>query len=345
MDSLKWIHADADRNEIRELTTIDEADMQIDIRSSASLIDNTWSMTMPERVWNESPIREGHYIYAPRTEWGGPVTLIKHTTQSKRVTIQGPTWRGLLYQRRIYPPAGQGYRVYTDVDANALIGDVIGDSYGDLFGYATTPAGVTLSAQFRYQSYATGLQTVLADAGLRLGIVYYNTVKFAALTAERVTRLANTVEISQDYGINFTSEIGNVELANHCLALGGGELAERTVLNVYRVGTQYYTERPASLPETALRTVLLDYGSAESDAELMKSAIDRLEQTAPKQSIAINELPLDVEMNLGDQLNVRDRLTGLEARSEVTQKVLSIKSGRTQINTQISVLYITNGGT
>ena len=72
----------------------------------------------------------------------------------------------------------------------------------------------------------------------------------------------------------------------------------------------------------------------------MKSALDRLEQTAPKHSISINEVGLDVNMHLGDIINVRDRLTGLEAVSEVTQKILTIKGGRTTIDTQISVLYI-----
>ena len=161
--------------------------------------------------------------------------------------------------------------------------------------------------------------------------------------AEPVTRYANTVEISQDYGINFTSEIGNVELANHCLALGSGELAERMVLNVYRVGDQYYTERPASLAPEDVRTVLLDYGSVENADDLMESALQRLEETAPQQSITIDELGLDVNMKLGDQINVRDRLTGLEALSEVTQKILNIRQGVTTIDTQISVLNIKEG--
>ena len=340
MDSLTWIHADENLDEIRELISIDEADMQIDIRSSAGLIDNTWSITVSEKVWSEAPILEGHYIYSPRTEWGGPVTMIKHVTRSKKVILQGPTWRGLLYQRRIYPPAGEGYLVFNNVDASDLIRDVVGESFGTLFALPFSPVGVNVSARFRYQSYAVGLQTVLADAGLRLGISYYPSVKFAALNAETITRLTNTVEISQDYGIDFTSEIGNVELANHCLALGGGELEEREVLEVYRVGDEYYTLRPESLPVEAIRTVLLDYGSAESTNDLMKSAIDRLEQTAPKQSISINEMNLDVDMQLGDQLNVKDRLTGLEALSEVTQKVLTIKQGLTKIDTQISILNI-----
>lgn len=340
MDGLTWIHADENLAEIREIISIDEADMQTDIKSSAQLIDNTWSMTLSEKVWSEAPIREGHYIYSPGTEWGGPVTLIKHVTGTKKVTIQGPTWRGLLYQRRIYPPAGQGYRVYTNIDANDLIGSVIGQTYGPIFIFSGEESGVLVSAQFRYQSYAVGLQTVLADAGLRLAIRFDNTIPAAVLSAEPVNQLSDAIEISQDYGINFTSEIGNVELANHCLALGGGELAEREVLEVYRVGDTYYTTRPASLPTDAIRTVLLDYGSAESTADLLKSAIERLQATAPKQSISINELPLNIDMQLGDQLNVRDRLTGLEALSEVTNKILTIKQGRTEIDTQISVLTI-----
>lgn len=339
MDGLRWIHADEDLAEIRDLITIEEADIQVDIKSSAGLVDNTWSMTLSEKVWSESPILEGHYIYAPGTEWGGPVTMVKHVTASKKVTVQGPTWRGLLYQRRIYPPSGQGYRVYTNVEANALIASVVGQSFGTIFIFSGVDTGVAISAQFRYQSYAQGLQTVLADAGMRLNIAFDNTVPAAVLSAEPIDQL-DDIEISQDYGINFTSEIGNVELANHCLALGSGELAQREVLEVYRVDDKYYTMRPSSLAVKDLRTVLLDYGSAETSDELLRSAIERLEQTAPKQSITISELPIGVEMNLGDQLNVRDRLTGLEALSEVTQKILTIKQGSTKVDTQISVLYI-----
>ena len=341
MDGMKWIHANANLQEIRDLISIDEADIQVDIKSDANLIDNTWSMTLSEKVWSESPIQEGHYIYSPGTEWGGPVTLVKHVTDKKTVTVQGATWRGLLYQRRIYPPAGEGYKVYTDIEANTLIADVVGQSYGSLFTVSTVDTGVDVSAQFRYQSYAVGLQTVLADAGLRLNIMFDNTIPAVVLSALPIDQL-DEIEISQDYGINFTSEIGNVELANHCLALGSGELADRVVLEVYRVGNHYYTSQPQALQTKDIRTVLLDYGSSESTDELLKSAIDRLEQTAPKQSITISELPLGVETNLGDQLYVRDRLTGLEALSEVTQKILTIKDGSVKVDTQISVLYITS---
>ena len=222
-----------------------------------------------------------------------------------------------------------------------MITDVVGSSYGTLFTFSSDDTGVDISAQYRYQSYAVGLETVLADNGLRLDVVYKNTIPAVVLSAKPINQL-DDVEISQDYGINFTSEIGNVEFANHCLALGGGELADREVLEVYRVGNNYYTSQPASIQTKDIRTVLLDYGSAESTDDLLKSAIDRLEQTAPKQAITISELPLGIDTNLGDQLYVRDRLTGLEALSEVTEKILTIKDGTTKIDTKISVLYITS---
>ena len=341
MDGLRWIHADSDLNELRELTLIDDADMQVDIKPGAALIDNTWSITVSEKVWSEEPIREGHYIYAPGTEWGGPVTVIKHVTASQQVTVQGPTWRGMLYQRRIIPPAGQGYLVITDEDAAYIPGDIIGQSMGEIFAFGGEETGVLVSAKYRYQSYAVGIQTVLADAGFRLDIVFDNATEYpcAILSAKPINTL-DDIEISQDYGINFTSEIGNIELANHCLALGSGELAERTVINLYRVGDVYYTERPAELPVEDVRTVLLDYGSSEDEDELLRAARQRLSETGPKQSIQINELPLDVEMNLGDQINVRDRLTGLVALSEVTQKILTIKQGVTKIDTEISILSV-----
>ena len=51
MDSLSWIHADDQLTELRQLTLIDEADMQVDIRKNAEVIDNSWSITLPERIW------------------------------------------------------------------------------------------------------------------------------------------------------------------------------------------------------------------------------------------------------------------------------------------------------
>lgn len=339
MDRLTWIHADAQLRELRVLNEITAADMQIDISAGAQLIDNTWSVTVPEDLWSLAPILEGHYIYSPGTEWGGPVTLIRHDTAAQAVTLQGPTWRGLLYQKRIYPPAGEGYLEITD-DANSLIAQVVGSVFGSLFTVESASAGVTVTAKYRYQSMAAGLENTLRKYGLRLGIVFDNTAPAVILSAEPVNDLEQTVEISQDYGVDFVSQIGNVELANHCLALGSGELAERMVLNVYRVGTTCYLTRPESLPESAVRTAVLDYPNAETEDDLMQSAIETLQEHAPAQSIDVNELKIDVSADLGDRIPVRDRVTGLTATSEIINKILTIQNGTTAISMKVGLLTI-----
>lgn len=338
MDALTWIHANERLEEKRVLSLITSADMQIDIGASSALIDNTWSLTIPQSVWEEDPILQGHYIYAPGTEWGGPVALVKHQSAARLITLQGPTWRGLLYQKRIQPDAGQPYVIVDELEANATIRLVLGDAFGDLFTVSTEDTQVYVSANYRYQTFAQGLQNTFRAWGLRLGVVFDNTTGKVILSAENAGELEEQVEISQDYGVDFVSTIGNVELANHCLALGSGELAQRMVVNVYRTENGYTTTRPDTWEESQIRTVLLDYPNAETEADLISSAIERLEQVAQQQAIQVNQLSLQVEAQLGDHLAVRDRVTGLTAQAEVTNKILNIASGRTKIEMKVDTV-------
>lgn len=338
MDGLTWYHADLQLRELRVLDLIDSADMQVDISDDAELIDNTWSITIPESVWAKEPILKGHYVYAPYTEWGGPVTYVKHDTNTRQITVQGPTWRGVLMQKIIYPPSGQAYLVLEDVDANTAISTAAGSGLGTLFAVDSDPAGVNVSAQFRYQYLAKGLEKLFRANGLRLAISFDPSIPAAVLSAVPVQDLTTTVEISQDYGVNFSSTQGNVEEANHCLALGQGELTDRMVRNVYRVGNTYYSDRPASLPESALRTVKLDYPNAETETELINEAIDRLREKASVQSIDVDEVTIDLSVDLGDMISVRDRTTGLAAKTEARKKILTISQGRTAIALTVAAL-------
>lgn len=341
MDDLTtWIHADQNLTELRVLSLIQQADMQNDISQGAGLIDNTWSITIPQRVWEESPILQGHYVYCPGTEWGGPVALVKHQSAAKLITLQGPTWRGLLHQKRIQPPAGAPYFVVDELEANEAIDFVLGGAFGSLFAVSTENTGVYVSASYRYQSMAQGLQNTLRQYGLRLNVVFDNVAGHVLLSAQPAGSLADQVEISQDYGVDFVSSIGNVELANHCLALGSGELAERMVVNVYRTENGYTTTMPSTWTEAQIRTVLLDYPNAETEAELIKSAIERLEAVAQQQGIQVNQITLSVEAQLGDRLAVRDRVTGLEAQAEVTNKILNIAGGRVKVQMNVDTVSL-----
>lgn len=344
MDRLTWIHADENMREIRELFFISGADMQVQITPGAGLIDNTWSMTLAEDVWALSPIHENHFIYAPGTEWGGPVKLVRHATDGKTVTIQGPTWRGLLHQRFIQPPTGQAYMVLEGVDANAAISQVLGNSFGNLFSVEQSPAGVKITASFRYQSVAAGLQAVFRDALLRLDVRMDQAAGSCVLSAKRVQDLSRVIEISQDYNINFISQSGSIEWANHCLALGSGELENRMVRNIYYFNGHYFMDRPEALPLDELRTVKLDYPSAETEDDLIKAAIQRLEERIPVKSIQVDEMKIDIPGEMGDKIGARDRLLNMSAKAEIVKKILNIAAGRTNIQMSLETVGAVAGG-
>ena len=335
MAMMTFVHANELRNEIRVISQIQSADMEINIRPNAELIDNTWSMTVTEKTWEASPILEGHFVYCPYSEWGGIVTYLKHSTSDGTVVLQGPTFRGLLYQKRLIPPDGEAYLTVDDVDANAAITAAVGGRYGNLVHVSDAVCGKSITASWRYQALATGLQNTLRQNRLRLNVLYDPVRMAIVLDAQTVTDLTSVLEISQDYGVNFTSSAGNVELANHCLALGQGELENRTVVNVYRIGTNYYLNRPLGLSEADIRTVILDYPNAETTDELVRSATERLREMAPEYSVSIDELSADVSAELGDIISVRDRLTGMNAESEITRKILTIQDGTIKIDTKV----------
>lgn len=335
MDGLIFIHANAEFEEQGVLSAILSADMEVDQSVGAELIDNTWSITISADAWEQDPVRIGDYVYAPGTEWGGPVTTLQNSTSEGSITLQGPTWRGLLFQGRIEPPAGEAYLVLNNVDANEAIDTAIGDKFGGLFNVPSAASGISVSASWRYQTIAGGLHSALRAAGARLVLVFNNLTGKVDISATTVDDLTDEVEISQDYGVNFVSTDGNIQFANHCLALGSGQLTARIVLNVYAYNGQYYTTKPAGMTDAEIRTVLLDYPNTEDQQELLRVAIERLEEKAAVQSIRIDAELIGLNAELGDLIGVRDRLTGMTATSEVVRKILTITDGRIVVSTEV----------
>lgn len=324
---MMFIHADSALEEKRVITMIQEADIEISISPEASVTSNSFSFTLDERTWTEDPVNIGHAIYVPDTEYGGFITQIIHNTGQRTVTLRGPTWRGILFQQAIEPPSGQSHFTLESTDANAVIQAVIGDRFGSLFDVSTVDTGVDISDSWRYQTCAAALHKVLAENGLRLQITYNNAEKAALLEARLVTLHADKIELSQDYGINFTSTSGRLETYNRCLALGSGELAARTVINVYRDSGVYYTTVPEGWDVDFERTTVFDYPNAESEADLIAAAIAHLKESEAENAITIDQIIASLEVDLGDIISVRDRLTGMTAQSPITSKLLTIRSG------------------
>jgi hypothetical protein len=317
------------------LTSISEADIELSIAPDASVVNNSFSVTLDEAAWAQDPIEIGHSIYIPGTEFGGIVTLIIHNTAQRSVTMRGPTWRGILFQQAIEPPPEQSHYILTDTDANTAILSAVGPYFGGLFRVSTEVTDIDVNASWRYITCAGGLHAALASSGARLNVAYNNADKVVDLWAALARDLSNAVELSQDFGVDFTSSAGRLETYNRCLALGPGELAARMVVNVYRDEEGYHTTKPSSWDEDAERTVVLDYPNAESEADLIASAQDRLREFEAENTITIDQLLAAADVEMGDRVSVRDRLTGMTAQATIYSKILSIQGGVIKIDLKV----------
>lgn len=325
------VHADEDRAELRAITSVLSLDMELRTDPDAELVDNSFQIVLPEAEFRKYPVLPGHYLYIPGTEWGGPVTELTHSTADRTVTLAGPTWRGLLFQRVIEPPQNEAYLVITNQDAAELVRQAVGTLYGSLYRLPEN-SGILASAAWRYNVVGKALHKSLHQAGAALRIAYDPAQLQAVLSVTAERDLSDTIELSQDYNVPFTSRFGRVETCNHCLALGSGELLDRMIRNYWLQddGTVVGT-KPQTWDDAQTRTVLLDYSNAESEADLYKSAVDRLTETGPRSEIVLDELSIADQVDLGDTVAVRDRLTGITAKAYIARKILTLKNGRPAI--------------
>lgn len=341
MDSLRWIAATSSFVELCQYREIEKVDCEISQGTNAKTIDNTFSITINDAEWASNRVPIGGYIYSPHTEFGGQITLIRHSTSEHTITMEGPTWRGLLFQKVIEPPSGQAYLTFEDVDILSVVRTVIGNKFGSLFTVASGSYGKNVTVNFRYQTIAGGLHKLLRENGLRLKLEFDNIVHTVNVGVESVGDMTDSIELSQDYGIDLTSTQGNTEVTNHCIALGQGNLENRTRIDVYRVGTEYFTNKPASLSVEQLRTIVYDYPNAESNEELLNGAIDRLQETAPANEIKLDEVDLGESVSLGDLIGIRDRLTGMHGTAEVVGKICSVSDGKESISMTVNAVGTT----
>lgn len=325
MDEMMFYHANSNGEELSVIDNMKSIDIELNIGKSATVVNNTFAIVINELMWEKSPIFNGDMVYVPGEEWGGIVTQITHKTSDATIKIEGITWRGFLYCMAVEPPVGEAYLTFTDVDANEAISLAIGNRYPDLIVVSSQQTGVNVSGQWRYKTVANCLNDTLSSYGMRLKIVFDNTIGKMILSAEPVNELTEQIELSQDYGVDFTSKDGKQVAYNRILALGKGELLDRLVRNVYYLNGSFYTEKPQDWDDSEERTLIYDYSSVESESELIKSAIDKLSQNIPVKSISINQITANIPAELGDVIGARDRMTGMVGQATVVKKIMKLK--------------------
>ena len=323
---LKMIAANAQGEELGYIKNANNID--IDLGDS-----NDFELELDVDAWDESMLNWGYRVYIPGTEYGGLLEDRKTSTKSNTVTWIGYTWRGLLSQKIIEPPSGQSHLTVSG-EANQIIGEIIGERFGALFVADSESSGIQISS-FQFDRYCTvleGLEKMLATQEARLKI-YYKQGDSGGMNgavhvcAVPVTDWSEDFEYSQDDKINFTTQDYRRGM-NHLICAGTGEEESRIVLHLYvqedgSIGeTQYYTG-------LAERTALYSYTS-QSDVEKLR------EDGEKKLKELMNYTQMDatvdnVDVEIGDIVGGRDRLTGMYLKQPVINKVLKIKKGTAEI--------------
>ena len=321
---MELIHAKANIEEIQSLTEFDQYEAVSGL--GFKYADNDFELQVEEAVWEKYPMIKGHYLYEVGTEWGGIVEDVNHVGTT--VKVGGPTWRGMLARKIISPPAGQAYKAITAMEANQAIAALVGSSLGPLFAVSTADSGMTVSGSFRYTNLLAAIHSMLQQYGARLEIIFDGTqVVLSAVSSVDYT----DTELSQEYEAPLESSVAYGEAYNHVIALGKGELAEREVVELWRLddGTITTTTQPAGAND---KQFVLDYPNAESLEELTSSATDKLIESSPVESIGINLDEIEIDFKLGDVVGGRDKVTGLTISKPITQKILKIDKNGRKIN-------------
>lgn len=328
---MEFIIADADRMELAYLPGSAEIDVDLSRDANNAQGYNDIELTLPA----DYGLEYGQFLFCPGTEYGGRVLDRKRSTSSSTAVWYLDTWRRMLGQIIVEPPESEAYRT-VDGDAHVVLSSLLTGRGGGLFVVPEDLSGITIQGQFdRYTTLLDGMNKLLETAGARLQIqaVQGGTGEAFAVqvSAISVTDYSAEIEYSQDNKIDLTIR-DNRRGINHLICLGTGELTERMVRHLYvqedsSIGTEQYY---AGLDE---RTAVYDYPNAEDENELLESGKEELKELASYQKLEMSVQDLD--LNIGDIVAGRDRVTGAYLRQPIINKVLKIKNGKESISYKV----------
>ena len=270
------------------------------------------------------------FIYVEGTDVFGVVRGVDHNVDGS-VRVRGVTWTGLLENRVLKPPSGSAYfTVSGDMRdcASSLIKQL---GATDVFAVTGGKSGVSASHTFkgrnndeaqtdtgRYKGGWSALWQLLVDHKCKAVARYDDVAHKVMLSITKAEDLTDTEDMEQ---VGTAVAIGVKKPVNHLVCLGQGELAERTVLDLYMdsKGNVSTTQSLKGLDEIA---DVYDDSGAEDAKKLKSDGTDKLkEYWSDSQNVDIS-LSSD-RYDLGDLVGGTDPVTGIRATATVTKKGLS----------------------
>lgn len=331
-------------DEINIITKFEKAEFQI--AKDTAYEKNDFEIQLNAWQFKNFDIKYKDWIYIPETEFGGRIDIINHEEDSI-VKIGGPNFRCILNKSVIWPKynsslnARDDYLIISNTEANKAI-DILCDnvyfsSYARVFRVSNNVTDKYLSLKARYEYLCDKIVSTLSDNQMRLKITHsYETdtvpLKIEAVPCKRYDELYNS-----DFDIEINSKVDSTNEVNTILALGRGELHERTLLLINHIKNDKEDRFVASSPlsSNVLGSIyssmyVYDYPNCESDEDLADKAIEEFKKEHLKtEEITLSVKDSKIELNLGDIVSGYDEITDLYIETEITQKTLTITNSKT----------------
>lgn len=275
--------------------------------------ENSFEMTVPLSM----DIADGAYVYAPGTEFGGIVRggSLSTLDDPHVRTVSGRTWHGMLADRVIRPQAGQGYFSVSG-DANDCIRATVENiGLAGVFSVAG-PMGVSISHRHeRYVDGYYGICSMLGANGLKLRI------EKGAAAKPVLSAVPLGVYVDDGATGECRFKIMWDHPVNHLICLGKGELAARTVIDLYADadGNVSRTQSIFGINEV-VRTY--DASSVEDD-QLEEDGAKKLRELQAGGGAAI-KTPQGMTFDVGDVVGVADYDLGITLAATVEKTILKV---------------------
>lgn len=295
--------------------------------------DNDFEIKIQRSLFRDDRHRKNCRVFSEESEYGGLIRNVNPVTEDNIVKLTGPTWRGILNQRAINP--GSNAYITLSGEANALLAQyIVRLGLSEIFSVSTADSGIVLH-------YKVPLQSMLLDAftaalekqNARLNIKYKlgntNEKGYVLLSAEPIVDYSETIEMSEDGSVKLNI-LDNQNGVNHLICYGKGELAQRQRVDLYAwpdgsiSKTQYYSG--IDLIERYYENT-----NAETLDELEEAGREEFEELKNYKQLKISVSDMDLE--LGDIVGGRERITGIYMSAPVVRKIVSVTGkGRMSIS-------------
>jgi hypothetical protein len=281
---------------------------------------------------NKHCCKEGFYLYYEGNEYGGIIDRIKVDTAKGEITYCGRTWHGILNSKILEPDAGEDYLTVSG-EANSVLSLLIGRmGLSGLFRASGEASGVTVRSykMNRYIAGYDGIRKMLKASGAKLNIIFKN--GFVELSAKPFVDYSQDDSFDSDL-IEFTIDKGYNPI-NHVICLGKGDLADREVIHVY-------SDENGNISDTQSLTDILEVAAvyentnAESTEELRQGGIERMLESWNSDKIEFSFDSDNEAYDIGDIVGAKEHITGIEVKTEITKKIVTVNNGETKISYKV----------